>query len=85
MHSMVCIHLKLLHNRRSINSTNDCSCIESCLPIVPEKGTVGASGDLAPLAHIALGLIGKGDMWSPSTGRESAKKVNCSSYYRIVA
>ncbi|XP_062502195.1 histidine ammonia-lyase-like [Corticium candelabrum] len=48
---------------------------ESCLPIVPEKGTVGASGDLAPLAHIALGLIGKGDMWSPSTGRESAKKV----------
>jgi histidine ammonia-lyase len=30
------------------------------LPIVPEKGSVGASGDLAPLAHIALGLIGEG-------------------------
>jgi len=26
-----------------------------CLPYVPEQGTVGASGDLAPLAHLALG------------------------------
>lgn len=30
------------------------------LPVVPEKGSVGASGDLAPLAHLALGLIGEG-------------------------
>jgi histidine ammonia-lyase len=30
------------------------------LPIVPEKGSVGASGDLAPLAHLALGLTGRG-------------------------
>ncbi|MGH9336863.1 MAG: histidine ammonia-lyase, partial [Vicinamibacteria bacterium] len=30
-------------------------------PIVPEKGSVGASGDLAPLAHVALALIGEGD------------------------
>src|SRR5512143_3363530 len=30
------------------------------LPIVPEKGSVGASGDLAPLAHLALGLTGDG-------------------------
>jgi histidine ammonia-lyase len=29
-------------------------------PIVPEQGSVGASGDLAPLAHLALPLIGKG-------------------------
>lgn len=29
-------------------------------PIVPEVGSVGASGDLAPLAHVALGLIGEG-------------------------
>jgi histidine ammonia-lyase len=34
-----------------------------CLPMVPEKGTVGASGDLAPLAHLAMGLMGEGDMW----------------------
>lgn len=30
-------------------------------PVVPEKGSVGASGDLAPLSHIALCLIGEGD------------------------
>lgn len=31
-------------------------------PIVPEQGSVGASGDLAPLAHIALALIGEGEV-----------------------
>eukprot|EP01029_Cantina_marsupialis_P011659 TRINITY_DN2593_c0_g2_i2.p1 TRINITY_DN2593_c0_g2~~TRINITY_DN2593_c0_g2_i2.p1 ORF type:complete len:550 (+),score=231.89 TRINITY_DN2593_c0_g2_i2:109-1758(+) len=36
-----------------------------CLSVVPEKGTVGASGDLAPLSHLALGLIGQGNMWNP--------------------
>ncbi|MCJ8743076.1 hypothetical protein PDJAM_G00089610 [Pangasius djambal] len=40
----------------------------SCLSWVPEQGTVGASGDLAPLAHLALGLMGEGRMWSPQTG-----------------
>jgi histidine ammonia-lyase len=30
-------------------------------PVVPEQGSVGASGDLAPLAHLALGLIGDGE------------------------
>jgi histidine ammonia-lyase len=29
-------------------------------PIIPSRGSVGASGDLAPLAHLALGLIGEG-------------------------
>ena len=32
-------------------------------PYVPSRGSVGASGDLAPLAHIALCLIGEGDVW----------------------
>ncbi|GLQ21391.1 histidine ammonia-lyase [Algimonas porphyrae] len=31
------------------------------LPVIPEKGSVGASGDLAPLAHMALTMIGEGD------------------------
>ena len=30
-------------------------------PVIPSQGSVGASGDLAPLAHLALGLIGEGD------------------------
>ncbi|HPW02325.1 MAG TPA: histidine ammonia-lyase [Rectinema sp.] len=34
---------------------------EDIVPIVPEKGSLGASGDLAPLAHIALVLIGMGE------------------------
>ena len=31
-------------------------------PVVPEQGSVGASGDLAPLAHLALPIIGRGDV-----------------------
>jgi histidine ammonia-lyase len=31
------------------------------LPVVPEQGSLGASGDLAPLAHLALPLIGEGE------------------------
>ena len=30
-------------------------------PFVPSQGSVGASGDLAPLAHLALALIGEGE------------------------
>ncbi len=30
-------------------------------PVIPEKGSVGASGDLAPLAHLALAAIGEGE------------------------
>jgi histidine ammonia-lyase len=32
------------------------------LPVVPEQGSVGASGDLAPLAHVALALAGEGEV-----------------------
>ncbi len=31
------------------------------VPVVPEKGSVGASGDLAPLAHLALTVVGEGE------------------------
>jgi histidine ammonia-lyase len=31
------------------------------VPVVPEKGSVGASGDLAPLAHLALVMLGRGE------------------------
>ena len=32
-------------------------------PVIPELGSVGASGDLAPLSHLALSLIGEGDVF----------------------
>ena len=34
------------------------------IPVVPEKGSVGASGDLAPLAHLFLPLIGLGEVYT---------------------
>lgn len=40
-----------------------------CIPVVPRQGTVGASGDLAPLSHIALSLMGESEMWD-ETGKE---------------
>lgn len=33
------------------------------IPVIPEQGSVGASGDLAPLSHLALALIGEGEIW----------------------
>ena len=36
---------------------------------------MGASGDLAPLSHLALGMMGEGLMWSPKTGWGQAKDV----------
>ncbi|HEX4234662.1 MAG TPA: histidine ammonia-lyase [Caldimonas sp.] len=35
-------------------------------PVIPAQGSVGASGDLAPLAHLSLALIGEGEMWRGS-------------------
>src|SRR5256884_6527980 len=37
------------------------------LPHVPSRGSVGASGDLAPLAHLALPLVGEGEAWVEDT------------------
>ena len=37
-------------------------------PVVPERGSVGASGDLAPLAHLALVVIGEGEAWVAGAG-----------------
>ena len=40
-------------------------------PPIPEQGSVGASGDLAPLAHLGLALMGEGELYS-SNGRQRA-------------
>ncbi len=44
------------------------------IPVVPEKGSVGASGDLAPLAHLFLPLIGLGEVFYKGT-RHRAQEV----------
>src|SRR2546422_2308518 len=47
-------------------------------PVIPCRGSVGASGDLAPLAHLALVLIGEGEVFSASikiTGREALEGI----------
>src|SRR5581483_11283539 len=42
------------------------------LPAVPEEGSVGASGDLAPLSHVALALMGEGSVLEPD-GRSATR------------
>ena len=39
------------------------------IPVVPSRGSVGASGDLAPLAHLTLPLIGHGEFWDDTGSR----------------
>ena len=41
-------------------------------PVVPSQGSVGASGDLAPLAHLALALIGEGECFDERATRLSS-------------
>src|SRR5919109_4467640 len=44
-------------------------------PVVPEHGSLGASGDLAPLAHCGLALIGEGEVWNSADERVPAAKA----------
>ncbi|MBC8032722.1 MAG: histidine ammonia-lyase [Chitinophagaceae bacterium] len=46
------------------------------IPVVPEKGSVGASGDLAPLAHLFLPLIGLGEVVDKGITMKSAAALN---------
>jgi histidine ammonia-lyase len=51
------------------------------VPRIPEKGSVGASGDLAPLAHLALVVIGEGEAFVDGTlmgGAEALERVGLS-------
>lgn len=42
---------------------------KNMIPAVPKLGSVGASGDLAPLANIGLAVIGEGDIYPSPTGQ----------------
>ncbi len=48
-------------------------------PVIPSRGSVGASGDLAPLAHLALVVIGEGEAWlddaGPGAGGETLRRA----------
>jgi histidine ammonia-lyase len=44
-------------------------------PVVPEHGSLGASGDLAPLAHCGLALIGEGEVMDADARRRSAAEA----------
>lgn len=43
------------------------------IPVIPEQGSVGASGDLAPLAHMVLPLLGYGQVWEDNQPTETSK------------
>ncbi|MEM6510073.1 histidine ammonia-lyase [Pseudoalteromonas sp.] len=43
------------------------------IPVVPEQGSVGASGDLAPLSHLFLPLLGEGEFWVNDTIKPAAE------------
>lgn len=45
------------------------------VPAVPSRGSVGASGDLAPLAHLALVLIGEGEAWHGGASRPGGEAL----------
>ncbi|MCB0741431.1 MAG: histidine ammonia-lyase [Chitinophagaceae bacterium] len=47
---------------------------QDIIPVVPEKGSVGASGDLAPLAHLFLPLLGLGEVFYKGK-KQDAKEI----------
>ena len=48
---------------------------QGIIPVVPEKGSVGASGDLVPMAHLALVLIGEGEAFVDGVRMPGAKAL----------
>ena len=51
---------------------------EDVTPVIPLQGSVGASGDLAPLAHLALVLVGEGEAWLGLGSRPDAGRMPAS-------
>ena len=53
-------------------------------PVVPSQGSVGASGDLAPLAHLALAMIGEGEVWAASGRAPAAEALQAAGIKSLV-
>jgi histidine ammonia-lyase len=45
------------------------------IPVIPSQGSVGASGDLAPLSHLALSIIGEGEAWGADGSIQPVAKL----------
>jgi histidine ammonia-lyase len=54
------------------------------VPVVPEKGSLGASGDLAPLAHMALVLIGMGEAFATGERMPGLKALALAGLHPVV-
>lgn len=54
------------------------------VPVVPSRGSVGASGDLAPLAHLALTVIGEGDAFFEGKRMRSAEALRLAGLEAVV-
>ena len=57
-------------------------------PIIPQKGSLGSSGDLAPLAHMSLPLLGRGKAWFDGvemTGAEAMAKAGIATLDTLVS
>lgn len=48
---------------------------QDVIPVIPSQGSVGASGDLAPLSHLALALIGEGEVWGKNSEIAQLKNI----------
>ena len=66
--------------RKFIKAYND-----DLLPLIYDQGTVGASGDLAPLSHLCLGLMGEGKLFDFDTNAyEDAAVVMKKKHYEKI-
>jgi hypothetical protein len=66
--------------QRLINMFND-----DVIPVMYEQGSLGASGDLAPLAHLSLPLIGEGAVYSNDSIMDSAEYLRHNNLISICA
>jgi len=66
--------------RKFIKAYND-----DLLPLIYDQGTVGASGDLAPLSHLCLGLMGEGKLFDfdTNTYEDAAVVMKKKNYEKI--